>query len=299
MEEYQAQLKAQMQNFIYQCVKVTGQWIPSFWWHWLCLFNSNFLEINIFLHNPVIRKSLGYDFYATNPLSPNDYPFTKKDKVIEEEQLPVPQQLIDHCSSQNIKQVRQVQITKHEILEKGCFVSIQSHGSRRHIGSVQWEYHSRSRSKFYIHFSEFKIHEFNELYSMREVSCTQTKQYVNVNEIEACINVQHNCDKGKCPIKKTKPSLNECQETEIMTAQVEHLDKKHFVINTASFHDPFQHHIISQTNLPQLFDADMVQCAVEGLGNWGRNHFVFENPYAAADDNNNDGEEEDNTDNIN
>ncbi|KAI9603488.1 hypothetical protein KEM48_001443 [Puccinia striiformis f. sp. tritici PST-130] len=83
------------------------------------------------------------------------------------------------------------------------------------IGSVQslWEYHSRSRSKFYIHFNEF-----NELYSMREVSRTQTKQYVNVNEIEACINVQHNCDKGNCPIRKTKPSLIERQETEIMTA---------------------------------------------------------------------------------
>ncbi|KAH9472079.1 hypothetical protein MJO29_002128 [Puccinia striiformis f. sp. tritici] len=120
-----------------------------------------------------------------------------------------------------------------------------------------------------------------------------------LTKIEACINVQHNSDKGGCPIKKTKPSLIELQETGIMTAQVEHLDNKHFVINTASFHDPFQHHMVSQINLPQLSDADMVQCAAEGLENWGRNHFVFENPYAAADDNNNDGEEEDNTDNIN
>ncbi|KAI7955712.1 hypothetical protein MJO29_007111, partial [Puccinia striiformis f. sp. tritici] len=64
---------------------------------------------------------------------------------------------------------------------------IQSHGSRRHIGS---------RSKFFIRFNEFKIHGFNELYSMREVSRTQTRQYVTVNEIEACINVQHNFDKG-------------------------------------------------------------------------------------------------------
>ncbi|KAI7965365.1 hypothetical protein MJO29_003463 [Puccinia striiformis f. sp. tritici] len=370
MEEYQTQLKAQIQNFIYQCVKVTGQWVNKPKFHHLLhlpesilrfgpasLFSTEKFEsfngvmrnasihsnrqspgrdiaitfdnyyslrfilsggiiynystktfskaseevINIFQRNPVICKSLGYDFHASNPLSRNDYPFTKKDKVIEEEQLPVPQQLIDHCSCQNIKQVCQVQITKHEILEKGCFVSIQSHGSRRRIGSVQslWEYHSRSRSKFYIHFNEFKIHEFNELYSMREVSRTRTKQYVNVNEIEACINVQHNCDKGNCPIKKTKPSRIERQETEIMTAQVEHSDNQHFVINTASFHDPFQHHIVSQTNLPQLSDADMVQCAVEGLENWGRNHFVFENPYAAADDNNDDGEEDDDTDNIN
>ncbi|KAI9625457.1 hypothetical protein H4Q26_016255 [Puccinia striiformis f. sp. tritici PST-130] len=117
---------------------------------------------------------------------------------------------------------------------------------------------------------------------MREVSRTQTRQYVNVN-----------------PIKKIRPSLIERQETEIMTAQVEHLDNKHFVINTTSFHDPFRHRIVSQTNLPQLSDADTVQCTVEGLENWGSNHFVFENPYAAADDNNNDGQEEDNTNNIN
>ncbi|KAI9623290.1 hypothetical protein KEM48_009532 [Puccinia striiformis f. sp. tritici PST-130] len=239
MEEYQTQLKAQIQNFIYQCVKVTGQWVNKPKFHHLLhlpesilrfgpasLFSTEKFEsfngvmrnasihsnrqspgrdiaitfdnyyslrfilsggiiynystktfskaseevINIFQRNPVICKSLGYDFHASNPLSRNDYPFTKKDKVIEEEQLPVPQQLIDHCSCQNIKQVCQVQITKHEILEKGCFVSIQSHGSRRRIGSVQslWEYHSRSRSKFYIHFNEFKIHEFNELYSMRK-----------------------------------------------------------------------------------------------------------------------------------
>ncbi|KNE91382.1 hypothetical protein PSTG_15205 [Puccinia striiformis f. sp. tritici PST-78] len=294
MEEYQTQLKAQIQNFIYQCVKVTRQWVNKPKFHHLLhllesilrfgpasLFSTEKFEsfngvmrnasihsnrqspgrdnaitfdnyyslgfllssgiihnnstqtfsrgsdevINIFLHNPVIRKSLGYDFYVLNPLSPNNYPFTKKDKVIEEEELP------------NIKQVCQVQITKHEIVQKGCFVPIQSHGSRKGIGSVQslWEYHSRSRFKFYIHFNKFKIHGFNELYSMREVSHTQTKQYVNVNEIEACINVVHNCDKENCPIKKTKPSLIEHQETEIMTAQVEHLDNKHFVINTATY----------------------------------------------------------------
>ncbi|POW08999.1 hypothetical protein PSTT_07118 [Puccinia striiformis] len=251
MEDNQNQLKAQMQNFIYQCVKVTGQWVNKPKFHHLLhlpesilcfgpasLFSTEkFESFNGVMRNASIhsnRQSPGRDIaitldnyysfrfllsggmiynYSTQTFSRgsdeviNIFLHNPKDKVIEEEQLPVPQQLIDHCLIQNIKQ-------------------IQSHGSRRHIGSVQslWEYHSRSRSKFYIHFDEFKIHEFNELYSMREVSCTQTKQHVNVNEIEACINVQHNCDKGKCPIKKTKPSLIEHEETEIMTAQVEHSD---------------------------------------------------------------------------
>ncbi|KNF02209.1 hypothetical protein PSTG_04708 [Puccinia striiformis f. sp. tritici PST-78] len=159
MEEYQTQLKAQIQNFIYHCVKVTGQWVNKPKFHHL-------------LHLPESILCFG------------------------------PASL---CSTE--KSVRfkspSMRFWKGDVL------------SLRRIGSVQslWEYHSRSRSKFYIHFNEF-----NELYSMREVSRTRTKQYVNVNEIEACINVQHNCDKGNCPIRKTKPSLIERQETEIMTA---------------------------------------------------------------------------------
>ncbi|POW05701.1 hypothetical protein PSTT_09466 [Puccinia striiformis] len=285
MEEYQTQLKAQIKNFIYQCVKVTGQWVNKPKFHHLLhlpesilrfgpasLFSTEKFEsfngvlrnasihsnkqspgrdiaitfdnyyslrfilsggffynystqtfssashevFNIFLHNPIIRKSLGYDFYASHPISPQDYPFTKTAKVLEEEELPVPEQLIRHCSSQNISQ-------------------IEGHGSRLRIGSVEslWEYHSRSRSKFYINFNEFKLDDFNGLYSMREISRTQAKQYINVKDIQACINVQHNCDKGNCPIKNTRPSLIERQETEIMTAQVEHVDNKHFIINTA------------------------------------------------------------------
>ncbi|POW19850.1 hypothetical protein PSHT_04232 [Puccinia striiformis] len=273
MEEYQTQLKAQIKNFIYQCVKVTGQWVNKPKFHHLLhlpesilrfgpasLFSTEkFESFNGVLRNASIhsnKQSPGRDIAITFD---NYYSLSQ---VLEEEELPVPEQLIRHCSSQNISQ-------------------IEGHGSRLRIGSVEslWEYHSRSRSKFYINFNEFKLDDFNGYSSLHQCSA--------------------NCDKGNCPIKNTRPSLIERQETEIMTAQVEHVDNKHFIINTAAFHDPFQHHKVSQTNLPQLSDEDMVQCAVEGLENWGRNHFVFENPHAGADDDNNDGEEEDNTDNIN
>jgi hypothetical protein len=68
----------------------------------------------------------------------------------------------------------------------------------------------------------------------------------------------------------------------MMTAQVEHTDDNHFVINTASFHAPFQHHEISGTILPQIQNADMAQCAMEGFRKWGNDNFVNVQPHDDA-----------------
>jgi hypothetical protein len=74
----------------------------------------------------------------------------------------------------------------------------------------------------------------------------------------------------------SKPVTVEHQETDIKTSQVLHADDKHYVINTASFHDPFQHHQVSRTNLPQISDQDMAQCVLDGLRNWDVHNFVFD-----------------------
>jgi hypothetical protein len=80
--------------------------------------------LKIFKHNSVIQKSLGYDWKASNPLSPHEYPFIKSNDVLEEDFLPVPRQLVEYCSSFSIYQVSKIQLTKHEILQKGSFVSV-------------------------------------------------------------------------------------------------------------------------------------------------------------------------------
>ncbi|OAV88755.1 hypothetical protein PTTG_28931 [Puccinia triticina 1-1 BBBD Race 1] len=228
--------------------------------------------LQIFQNNDFIRKSLGYNFSTANPLPPQQYPFAKNTKVPKEDLL----------------EVHQVQIKQHEMLQRGCFIVIPQHGSKLLVGSVEslWEQYSTARSKFYIHFNHFKLMGINELYSMREICRTKTKQYFNVRDVQACINVQHNCKRGNCPIKNTQPAQIERQETEIKTAQVEHTDNRHFVINTASFHDPFQHHQISQTDLPQISNQDMVQCVLDGLENWGLHHFEFEKNNVGGEDEN-------------
>jgi hypothetical protein len=72
----------------------------------------------------VIQKAMGYDWEASNPLPPERYPFSKSTDVIEEDELIVPQQLIEHCATHNIQQVSQLQLDKHVIMKKGCFVSV-------------------------------------------------------------------------------------------------------------------------------------------------------------------------------
>jgi hypothetical protein len=80
--------------------------------------------LNIFLKNEAIRKSFGYNYTASNPAPPQHYPFAQTIKVLQDDKLPVPQQLIEHCSSTRIRQVRKVQIKQHETLEKGGFVVV-------------------------------------------------------------------------------------------------------------------------------------------------------------------------------
>ncbi|POV97249.1 hypothetical protein PSHT_14666, partial [Puccinia striiformis] len=131
-------------------------------------------------------------------------------------------------------------------------LKIQSHGSRRRIGSFPR---------------------------------TQTEQYVNVNKLASMFSTTVTKETAQSR-RPSHHSLNLNIWTTNILSPTPPPSMIHF--NITWYLKP-----IYPTS-----DADMVQCAAEGLENWGRNHFVFENPYAAADDNNNDGEEEDNTDNI-
>jgi hypothetical protein len=63
-----------------------------------------------------------------------------------------------------------------------------------------------------------------------------------------------------------------------MKSQVEHTDNKYFVINTASFYSPFEHHQISGTPLPHIQAQDLAECAAEGSRNWDNNNFDIPQP---------------------
>jgi HSP90 family molecular chaperone len=80
--------------------------------------------LDILKKNKTIQKAFGYDSQASNPTPACDYPFSKSTDVILEDQVPLPQQLIDYCSSFNISQVSQIQIGKHEVVKKGSFVMV-------------------------------------------------------------------------------------------------------------------------------------------------------------------------------
>ncbi|KNZ52527.1 hypothetical protein VP01_3543g1 [Puccinia sorghi] len=58
-----------------------------------------------------------------------------------------------------------------------------------------------------------------------------------------CVNIQHNCPGGKCPIVKTKTTQIKLQEKkpDIKDWQVKQSDYQHFIINLASLHDPALH----------------------------------------------------------
>ncbi|OAV89083.1 hypothetical protein PTTG_28819 [Puccinia triticina 1-1 BBBD Race 1] len=87
----------------------------------------------IFQHNEVIRRSFGYNVSALNPIPHDKFPFSNPVKIKEEDQLNVPEELIQHCSSRKIQQVGQVQINKQDVLEKGCFVVVFNHMAQNYL----------------------------------------------------------------------------------------------------------------------------------------------------------------------
>ncbi|PLW23901.1 hypothetical protein PCASD_13510, partial [Puccinia coronata f. sp. avenae] len=95
--------------------------------------------LNIFKHNSVIQKSLGYDWKASNPLSPHEYPFIKSNDVLEEDFLPVPRQLVEYCSSFSIYQADSVQWTQPLSRPLGAICPERPvDGSGEQADSVRW-----------------------------------------------------------------------------------------------------------------------------------------------------------------
>lgn len=83
------------------------------------------------------------------------------------------------------------------------------------------------------------------------------------------INVQHNFYKVKCPVKKTKPFLIECQQSTIKPWQLEHSDTNDYLISAFSFHNTDMHHQVANLPVETISNQDGVYCISEGLSKWG------------------------------
>ncbi|KNF03645.1 hypothetical protein PSTG_03166 [Puccinia striiformis f. sp. tritici PST-78] len=79
---------------------------------------------SFFNNNEVIRKSLGYSSAASHPLEASAFPFKTPASLGEEDKTSIPVGLRDGNESANIGQIPQLQMNKHDKLQKGVFVAV-------------------------------------------------------------------------------------------------------------------------------------------------------------------------------
>ncbi|KAI7939992.1 hypothetical protein MJO28_013644 [Puccinia striiformis f. sp. tritici] len=83
---------------------------------------------SFFNNNEVIRKSLGYSSAASHPLEASAFPFKTPASLGEEDKTSIPVGLRDGNESANIGQIPQLQMNKHDKLQKGVFVAVANRG---------------------------------------------------------------------------------------------------------------------------------------------------------------------------
>ncbi|KAI9625116.1 hypothetical protein H4Q26_016505 [Puccinia striiformis f. sp. tritici PST-130] len=80
---------------------------------------------SVFLENQIIQKSMGYNFDASHPTRVEDFPIKTVVSLRKEDQTTLPNKLADlDTKPNNISQIAQIQINKHDQVHKGVFVAV-------------------------------------------------------------------------------------------------------------------------------------------------------------------------------
>ncbi|EHS63165.1 uncharacterized protein PGTG_20749 [Puccinia graminis f. sp. tritici CRL 75-36-700-3] len=170
-------------------------------------------------------------------------------------------------------------------LRKGVFVQVRSQiedhrlkqvksSTTRRIGRIEflWHIQSNTSSAFVLTVTWFKILGISEFYQMRLIESTLVMRDVYANEIEATINVQHNCHDGQCTFKKKERTPSDVQEGDPgLSYETIHNNNNSYIINIASFHATGNHQHLSQMPHHQI-TASQWQAGIQiGIDKWNKN----------------------------
>ncbi|POW14508.1 hypothetical protein PSTT_02924 [Puccinia striiformis] len=263
------------------------------------------------LFNPFLQlkgsKSLGYSSAASHPLEASAFPFKTPAFLGEEDKTSIPVGLRDGNESANIGQIPQLQMNKHDKLQKGVFVAVaKSARGPFGLGMIDslWEIKQPAHTPcYYCNIVIYHVGGVDEEYGMRQLERTSRhavmstrvsanmQQQVDPLEAEdrrlpsaaylfgrlfsvssrgifARVFTFGNHNPSLCPLKKTKALRMEHQQTAAKTWQVEHTDTRHFLINSASLHDVDLHRTISDVSVPILTADDWLDAMTRGLEVW-------------------------------
>ncbi|KAI9607487.1 hypothetical protein H4Q26_006010 [Puccinia striiformis f. sp. tritici PST-130] len=249
MDKYITDLKRHINEFMYHLIKSTAQWNRGCLQFLMAggivydqrtgtLNHVSHQVTNLFATHPLLQRSLGYNRDVINHGSAGDFPSVAQSKVREAAVEMVPEDITRFNNAQprrgEILQVGEIRLSLHDTICSGVFIVVDA------------------------------------FYEMRQISRTTNHAVVNTKDVMGSINVQHNCQFGRCVIRPTKPVQLERQPTNILTPEVGHTDDGHFVINVAVLHNPALHCLVSDLPGQGLTARGWVECVNHGFSVWAQ-----------------------------
>ncbi|PLW16113.1 hypothetical protein PCASD_19404 [Puccinia coronata f. sp. avenae] len=227
---------------------------------------------DIFLGNPVIQRAMGYNSHTARPPSVEAFPMVTKGRPRGSKDPAIPPELLASAPCSSILEVTELQIAKHDHLRKGVYVVVRvmTPCTDTVVGLVEslWARKRSHRTDYFVKVQGFTLGEIDQAYQMRSLRKTNHHSVIHIEKVAGTINVQHNCRKFNCPIKKTRQGQVERQDLKVLRPQVCHADNDHFIINSASLSNVELHHSIASLPTVPVSPMDWLQCVRDGYANW-------------------------------
>ncbi|EFP76249.1 uncharacterized protein PGTG_02690 [Puccinia graminis f. sp. tritici CRL 75-36-700-3] len=229
----------------------------------------------IFQNNPAIQNSLGYNHLLVTPQQQQTCVITTPLPKEQKEGVPdFLQRIFFH----------QLKLFQHDVLKKDYFVLVKKNttvGSTKDIECVEsiWSASLKSQTQYFIkarRFSQGPIHPF---YHMKELYATNHIDYFEASDICACLNVQHNCQSGRCQVARGSRNKGPNYEGNQTTLKIRHNDKKSFILNSASLRDPVTHRELAGINTQ--YPLNWATAIGTGRYRW-KHHPVTQTPQTRA-----------------
>ncbi|PLW28656.1 hypothetical protein PCASD_18574 [Puccinia coronata f. sp. avenae] len=167
-------------------------------------FHASDEVVDIFEKNASVQQSMGYRDFLTS--SSGNFPSIMATPLPPEEEEDTPLSFAWY-SNAKIRQVSQLRLSEKDVIRKGYFVLIISprNPTNHIIARIHsiWQISHQHHSQFKVQVTRFEPSVVSAFYQMRSLINCNEVLYFNVLEIKACINVQHDCDSGECPMIET------------------------------------------------------------------------------------------------
>ncbi|OAV96041.1 hypothetical protein PTTG_02286 [Puccinia triticina 1-1 BBBD Race 1] len=245
------------------------------------VFSATAQITRIFSDNILIQKSMGYNQCLAPPS--NSFPYVLQSPLAKCDKQPIPN-FFNQFPNSHVSQVFQLRLSEKDIVRRGFFVLVAPgcETSKPVMGRVEslWEISQADhRSRYVVHMSHFLKSGIHPFYRMRILNKAETSGYYWVTELmdglrpihqdlKSCLNVQHDCQTGKCEIKTNNKRRRENEEAAPSPKAIVHLDDNQFILNSASFHSSVSHRQVASLGIQPILPSAWQIGITHGMRQW-------------------------------